>query len=371
MMEKQLRSRHKSLLMLGMVGLVFVSLACSLWTGGAKTVRIKNTLATLTPTAAAIAQGEAPAAAVVQQPGASPAAPQAAPQSGAATATPIQKRRPILTPTPLPAAVAQAPEQPVEAVAAVPTAIPLSDPGLDPTPAPGTDAAPVSNSPTQPASPVQNGPVGTPPPTATLPPPPDPTDIPQTEVDGWIFRGVQTSLDQGQAVVVGELINKTGAPQQAVDISGIFYNAKDQVIQDEIDTLSYVPADVVPVGAHIPFELVIESTQSIYRLDLVARSAPATASPRQDFKFANVSQWTDELNTYCLDGEVQNTGLPLGDYLVVMAIAYNEQGNVVSFGEYSPVLPNVVVGDQISPFEMCIDPLNQNIARHELRALGY
>jgi hypothetical protein len=253
----------------------------------------------------------------------------------------------------------------------VPTVTPLSDPGLDPTAAIEIDSTPVSNSPNEPAPPIQNGPADNPPPTPTLPPPPEPTDIPQIEVDGWVFRGVQTSLDQGQAIVVGELINKTGAPQQAVGISGIFYDAKDQVIQDEIDTLSYVPAEIIPVGAHIPFELVAESTQPIYRLDLVAKSAPATESPRQDFKFANVSQWTDEANTYCLDGEVQNTGSPLADYLVVMAIAYNERGNVVSFGEYSPVLPEVVIGDQTSPFEMCIDPLNQNIARHELRALGY
>ena len=171
--------------------------------------------------------------------------------------------------------------------------------------------------------------------------------------------------------MVGELINNTGAPQQAVDISGIFYDAQDQVIQDEIDTLSYVPAEVVPVGAHIPFELVIESTQPIYRLDLLAMSEPASASPRQDFQFSNVSQQTDEKSRYCLEGQVQNSGSPLEDYLIIVAIAYNDQGNVVSFGEYSPALPKIVIGDQTSPFEMCIDPLNQQIARHELRALGY
>jgi hypothetical protein len=205
----------------------------------------------------------------------------------------------------------------------------------------------------------------------TLPAPSNPEPTPKAEVAGWSFRGVQTWLEKGNAVVFGELINNTGTPQQGVDISGVFYDRADQVIRDEIETLSHVPVDIVPVGAHIPFELVIESNEPIYRLDLVARSIPASEPPRQDFQFSNVNLSTNDPNMYCLEGQVQNPGANLVDSLVIMIVGYNDQGNVVNFGEYSPVAPEGVVGEQRSPFRMCLDPLEQQITRHELRAVGY
>ncbi len=332
-----------------------VSLACS-WGGAAPSgaVRIKNLLPTFTPTTAAVAQAK-PAAAL---PGALPPA-QPAPATPTATARAAPPLHlPTLTPTPIPQPGSEAPAQPV--IVASP------DAGQPTLAAPPT----VAVTPTFPVQPTALPPIE-PNPTATLPPPPDSEPEPNSEVPGWSFRAVHTSLEEGNAVVVGELINSTGSPQQAVEVSGIFYDAQDQVIEDEIDTLSYVPVEVIPPGAHVPFELTVESPQPIYRLDLVALSAPATDFPRQDFQFANINQWAGESNMYCLSGQVQNTGSPLADYLVIMATTYDDQGQVAGFGEYAPAYPEVIVGSQTTPFEICIDPLNQQIARHEFRAVGY
>ena len=60
----------------------------------------------------------------------------------------------------------------------------------------------------------------------------------------------------------------------------------------------------------------------------------------------------------------------LGDYLVVVAILYNGQGNVVNFDYYDAPYPEDITGQETMDFEICVDTLDQDAARHELRAWG-
>jgi hypothetical protein len=349
---------HKSLIAITlMVMLVLVSLACSLGRSGSDAVRIRNILPTFTPTVVVVSQVAAPAE--VSNP---PANLTTNVQVPTATATSSQRVRhlPTLTPTPAANSLAQVQNQPAS-IAAQPTIPLLPNPTL---------ALNLTLTPTPSLPPTTTPPTSNPNPKPPPPPSDDPEPTP-AEVEGWSFRNVQTWLESGNALVVGELVNQTGAAQQEVNISGLFYNADDEIIQNEIETLSYVPVEIIPIGAHIPFELTIESIEPIYRLDLLAMSEPADSPPRQDFQFTGVSQWTDDTNMYCLSGQVKNLGSPLEDSLVIMTIGYNDYGSVVSFGEYSPISPEVITGDQTSTFETCLDPLNQQITRHELRAIGY
>ncbi len=153
-------------------------------------------------------------------------------------------------------------------------------------------------------------------------------------------------------------------------VSGLLYDQRGQVIVEGLETLSYVPVDIIPVGAHVPFELVVESDEPIYRLDLYAMSEPSGDPPRQDFQISNVSQWTGPVDMYCLNGEIQNLGASLEDYLTIVALVYNDRNQLASFGEYSAALPELVIGEKTSSFELCIDPLDQLIVNHELKALG-
>ena len=127
----------------------------------------------------------------------------------------------------------------------------------------------------------------------------------------------------------------------------------------------------MPVWAHVPFELDIESAQPITRLQLTAQSTPAMETLRQDFQFADVNQWTNQDGMYCLGGQVQNAGPSLQNYVIILATIYNQQGKLVSFSDDVPASPEVLDGGQTSPFEMCLDPLNQQVKRYELTALGY
>jgi hypothetical protein len=121
-------------------------------------------------------------------------------------------------------------------------------------------------------------------------------------VEGWSFVGVRASLDQEDSIVVGELVNNTGIPQTEIYISGVFYGKNNHIIEEEIDTLSYVPVEVVPVGAHVPFELMIESTEPIIRLDLYAMSEPSGGAPIKIFNSQMLtSGWIHPIYTALVD----------------------------------------------------------------------
>jgi len=338
--------------------LVGASLACG-GTEAAKTIQIKGALPTLTPTAEAAVSQAAPAMEVAQPSNQEPAlSQQSNATSPTATSSPATPTRPAQTTNTGQPTTAGALPSPT----ATPT--PINVPP-SPTATPTTIILPAAPSitPTATNPPQAN-------PTATLPPPKNvPTPSIPPAVDGWTFVGVRTVIDYEDAVVVGELINNTKTPQQEVYVSGVFYNKNNQIIMDELETLSYVPVEIIPVGGRVPFELIVESSEPIYRLDLYALSEPSGNPPHQDFQFAQVSNWTSPTNMYCISGQVLNPNELLEDYLVVLATIYNDQGYVASFGEYSALL-SVNANNPNSPFELCIDPLEQTIVHHELKALG-
>jgi hypothetical protein len=199
-----------------------------------------------------------------------------------------------------------------------------------------------------------------------------PANTPPTPSGGWAFNGVTrlASNSEEGLLLMGELVNSTGAPQQLIDISGAFYDAQGEVAVDGLELVSYVPIDPVPADAHVPFELLVSGHQDIDRFDLRAVSEPASDPPRQDFQFSGVEQWVGDATGYCLRGQVANQGPPVQEYLIVLAIGYDDQGSVVNFGEYYvDTLPGS--GTQSSPFELCLASLGRQLSRHDLRAFGY
>lgn len=243
-------------------------------------------------------------------------------------------------------------------------------PTLTPTPGSGQSApalAPMAAGPAAAETPIPVAPDAP----ASVPQPPDetsPEEINQVGV-GWSVVGTQTTFNEGEAVVMGVLINNTGSPQTAIELTGTFYDAQGKVIQDQIDTSSYVPVEIIPVEAHIPFELDAISPQPVSRVDVQVKSSPATDSPRQDFQITGLKQWTDTDGMYCLSGQVENPGDPVQGYLAVYATLYDNMGHLVSFSDYAPSIDDP--SGQGADFEMCLDPLGHTITRHEVKALGY
>lgn len=367
----KLSQRSGAIWLVILLGLL--SLACSLGSES-NTIWIRQTYPTLTPTVlyssseqTAIESadlGNVPESVDAQTAGATPVANQ------------LPTTVPTITPTPVAETLPQSSD-----TSNFPSSESSSDSNanLNTKPAPtrsrfvgqNPTATPTSVTSNLPSTPVALPP-SNPNPTATSPsaPPSGPTPALPPVTNGWSFVAVRTSIDVENAIVIGEMVNNTGIPQKEVHISGVVYDQHDQRIEEEIDTLSYVPVEVVPVGASVPFELIVEGPEPIYRLDLVAMSEPSGDPPFQDFQISNVNQWVDSSNLYCLGGYVQNSASPLEDFLIILASAYNDQGQLVSFGEYSTVSPGFVIGDQTSPFEMCVDPLDEQIVDYKLSALG-
>lgn len=276
------------------------------------------------------------------------------PKKGVAV-PPLRTRLPTLTPTALATALRVAQATPVKPVAVPPaTAVAAAGPPVILTPA------------VPPTAKASEAKFAAPTP---MVPPPSSTSAPVTS--GWSFNGV-TNLagDPKEGLrLIGELINNTGAPQHGVTISGAFYDTQGEVAADSMYMVSYVPIDPVPADAHIPFELQVSGSQPIDRFDLRALSEPANAAPHQDFQFSGVEQGMNDENLYCIHGQVKNQGPPVQEYLLVLAIGYDDQGRVVSHGEYyTDILLDSEA--QSSTFELCLDPSDRQIARHDLKAFG-
>jgi hypothetical protein len=197
----------------------------------------------------------------------------------------------------------------------------------------------------------------------------EPTATPLSTSPGWAFAGVRvyTDQDQGGLLMHGKAINNTGAAQELLAINGIFYDGQGQVIADKNDSYAYWPGYVIPPGGSVPFELRADGIREAAKYDLSVEALSSDETPRQDFNVSNVNQQTED-DSYCLQGEFSNPGSELQDYLIIAAVLYDGQDNVLNFGDYEEF--GTIGGGDASNFEICIDRPNQDIARYEVVAWG-
>jgi hypothetical protein len=277
----------------------------------------------------------------------------------APTRTPL----PTLTPTSLLPLSPTTNSFPTTVVATAETTTPV--PTFTPPPSNSQDLSPTPTLAN--AAAPQNTPAATPPPTPASTSIDLPTATPPPQTAGWSFAGVRSYPDPygGGLLLYGDLVNDTGTTQELVFVSGTFYDASGQVIADAGSTSDYWPVDIIPPGGRLPFELTVLDIEQAAAYDLTLEAQPSDRTPHQDFEFANLDQWREE-ESYCLAGELQNLGAPLQEYVVIVAVLFDSQDRVLKFGEYYESGPV----DQSLEFEICIDLINQDVARHELRAWG-
>jgi hypothetical protein len=110
--------------------------------------------------------------------------------------------------------------------------------------------------------------------TFTLPISPIATPLPPT--GGWSFDNLRTSADPDMAGVTisGEMVNETGATQEIVDLTGIFYDEQGRVIAGEDEANGFWAVNVVPAGGRAPFELFVFGVDEIADFDLRVASQP-------------------------------------------------------------------------------------------------
>jgi hypothetical protein len=195
--------------------------------------------------------------------------------------------------------------------------------------------------------------------------------MPEIDTPGWSVSNVQVYPDQlaDGLLMYGSITNNTDSSQALASVTGNFYDDQGQIVANEDNTFDYWPIDVIPPGGQTPFELTIDGIQSIANFSLNVEAEPSDDTPRQDFEFLDVNQW-NEYEAYCLAGRLKNPGDALEEYLMIAAVLYDEQDKIVKFGDYYEPYPEEVTDTQPLDFELCVDLIDQGVARHELRAWG-
>jgi hypothetical protein len=189
---------------------------------------------------------------------------------------------------------------------------------------------------------------------------------------GWVFSGVRVtsaqSLDMKGLLFFGDLINNTGAAQNLTYINSTYYDAGGQKIPYGA-TIDNVPLRTIPHGGRVPFELIAEDLNNVADFDLQAVAEPGQNAPRQDFEFLDVTT-TSEGSNFCVAGRLRNPNAPLSAYLMIVAVLYDGQNQVINYGYVNPASPIDVIGDNTLDVNLCADRQNQEVARYELRAWG-
>lgn len=339
-----------------LVFLLPVVLACNFFTGtesGQNNGQIRriSQLPTLTPTAAV--EANLP-----------PAAPSEQPVNPASPVESITPRSTAVASQALPATV---PSPPTSAPIA---ALPWS------TPPPQTASQPIQTSAPAPPQTIDEPVVvdSSDPQSLTEPVPAAiviPTATPATGPVGWTFVNIATYPDEFEdgVILYGDVINETGSAQEVSFISGTFYDDAGQVLADTNSAIDYWPIDTVPAGARLPFEISLPGVESTARFQLTLEAQPHTMPIQQHFEVVNLTQQESDA-AYCLSGQVKNQGEVVQEFLVIMAVLYDSQDQMINFGEFYASDPAAVIDGQFADFEICIEPVVRRVARHELRVWG-
>jgi hypothetical protein len=200
---------------------------------------------------------------------------------------------------------------------------------------------------------------------------PEPAPAVPAAVSGWTFTNIHARPDPyGQGMLVhGDIINNTNSTQELAKITGTFFDDGRQVVADADDMVDYWPFDIIPVGGQLPFELTLFDIHQAADFDLLVESQPSNQAPHQNFNMANIEQWCED-SVCCLAGQLENRGDYLNEYVIILAVLFNDQNQMLAFGDYLEPEPAAGLTEGPLEFEICMDVVDQHVARYELRAWG-
>jgi len=172
---------------------------------------------------------------------------------------------------------------------------------------------------------------------------------------------------EGNLKLYGEVINNTGAAQTLPNVRGTFYDSGGNEIS-EGPIVDYLPLELIPQGGQVPFALTAFGLHEAADFDLQMEAEPSQETLQHAFEFLEATSYESD-GSYCLRAKVHNLGDELHSYLAIVAVLYDEQGNVINFDDHYEHLAEGLGGQALN-FELCVDSLGQTVASYELRAWG-
>lgn len=134
-------------------------------------------------------------------------------------------------------------------------------------------------------------------------------------------------------------------------------------------TIDQWPVRVLPQGGQVPFGVVVPNVQGVADFNFEVQAEPGGDIPREDFEFVDVDP-SAEGEEYCLNGRLRNPGDQLQAYLMVTAVLYDGQDQVINYNNAFKSGPKQIVGDETLEVALCVKSRQQEVARYELRAWG-
>jgi hypothetical protein len=140
-------------------------------------------------------------------------------------------------------------------------------------------------------------------------------------------------------------------------------------VADDDDLVDDLPQSVVPAGGRVPFEILVDGPQSAARYDVTIDYVESLTPIRSDFVLTDLNQFMS-FDRYCVRGTLRNSGGQLLETLVIVAVLYDDQANVINYGRTSPANYFNIHGDRTLSFEICVSPPNEGVTEYAVRALG-
>jgi hypothetical protein len=197
-----------------------------------------------------------------------------------------------------------------------------------------------------------------------------PTTIP-TETPlaaGWHARGVTALQDSdGDAFVIGEVLNNTGSNQEDISVLVSFFDEDDRQVGE---TEVWPVVIVVPDGVAVPFEATERLTTGFVRHEVTVQSTASSQSVRQDLELVNTVSSPGP--PYVVAGEVGNSGpdLPDAGCAWIIATLYASGGRVAGIG-YDGVDGRQLRSGQMADFEVTVEEPLYAVAAYEVVVFGY
>ena len=206
-------------------------------------------------------------------------------------------------------------------------------------------------------------------PTATnTPAPAEATPAPEEPLG--VVKSVAFVSERGTGYIMGTVHNGSGNPLKYVKIVASLFNSEGKFAATDY---SYMMPEILLPGETVPFSLLIPDAPEFETYELAVEGNQADTEDIEDaYRDLEIGDTIGAMRstTYIISGLVTNTGDKAAEYVKIMAVIYDENGDVIAT-EYTYTDLDELAPDATSPFELYVSNRAEGtIGSYELMVEG-